>query len=433
MFLERPVMTTIQTVTAADIKAEEIPEFGYRWVIMIVMSLALACVQFSVFISAGAVANLMGPDYGLTTVEFSMVSTMPYLIGFLCGIAAGAYADKRSIREVMIIGLVIALAGSVIRVFSVSFVMLLISSLLVGFALATLNSNSAKVFRIWFPKKGGGVAMGVYTTGASVGAAAALRVGVVCSVFQSFTIAAVLVAVSLVLWIVFAKTSEYEKTAHEPIVQYLGIVMKNRYVWLVSFFMFFLFGCAVAEQTFINSAFTELTGSANTASIIAMVNSICVAIGCIVMPLIVQYFKRIRPIMIIAAVLMCINMIAVLLTDYSWFTWFRMILQGVYMGILLPLGKMLPALIPGVKQEHLGAAGGVQSMFQNLGAWLIPAYIIAPIVSTVTGATNLSIYIGAGISVLLAGVCVLFIPETGTSIEAKVAREKATLQAQSAE
>ena len=404
---------------------EEIKEFRYRWVMMIALCVALMGVQFCVFIAAGCAGKLMSPDYGLDPMQFGMVSTMPYLIGFLGGIAFGAFADRTSIRLAIIVGLVLSLLGAAIRIFVThSFPGLLITSLMVGFGLAATNANSAKVFKIWFPKKGAPIAMGVYTTGASVGAAAALRVGAMMDVETSMIIGCVFCAVSTVVWIILGKTNQYEAISREPFTQYLKASLKNKYVWIVSLFMFFLFGCSVTEQTYINAAFTELLqGDFDTASIIAMTNSLCVAAGGIIMPLIVQRMKRLKPIMVIVAVLMCINMCMVLWMPYSWFTWVRMILQGIYMGTLLPMGKMLPALMPGIKDEHLGAAGGVQSSFQNLGAWLLPAYVLAPIVMAASGGSFLAFYIGAGICVLLAGLSMFLIPECGTNIEA--ARKRA--------
>lgn len=403
----------------------DVPQYGYRWVIMVGAALVLALIQFGVFISAGCANSLMGPEYGLSTMQFSMISTMPYLMGFVGGLFAGAWADRTSIRTVMLFGLAVGTVGSLLRVLNTTFPCLLVSALLLGFALAALNANSAKLLRVWFPKRGLGVAMGVYTTGASVGAAVALKLGTLVSVQTAYLVAFACVLVGLLIWVFLMKTSDYEKNASEPIFEYLGIVCRNRYVWFAALFMFFLFGCSVTEQTFINSAFTELTGSAATASTIAMVNSICVAIGGIVMPMVIGRFKRMKPVMVVAAVLMCINMIGVLVMPYGWFTWVRMVLQGVYMGTLLPLGKTLPALIPGVKEEHLGAAGGIQSMFQNLGGWLICSYIIAPIITATVGDTFLAYYVGAGISVLLAGLCILLLPETGTTVEQKRAREAA--------
>lgn len=403
----------------------EIKEYKYRWVIMIVMCVALMGVQFGVLIAPGCAGQLMSPEYGLDPLQFGMVATMPYLIGAVGGIALGVFADRTSIRRAIIVGMLLALAGSIVRVFVThSWVGLLVTSLMLGFGLAALNANSAKVFKVWFPKKGAPIAMGVYTTGASVGAAAALRVGALLSVETSFIIGCVVCAVSTVIWMILGKTNEYEKVSVEPFTQYLGAALRNKYVWIVSLFMFFLFGCTVTEQTYINAAFTELLGGdSNTASLIAMTNSLCVAAGGSIMPIIVQRMKRLKPIMVIVSVLMCINMCLVLYMPYSWFTWVRMILQAVYMGVLLPMGKMLPALMPGIKDEHLGAAGGVQSSFQNLGAWLLPAYVIAPIVTQFAGGSFLAFYIGAGICVLLCGLTVFLIPECGTSIEA--ARERA--------
>ncbi len=115
---------------------------------------------------------------------------------------------------------------------------------------------------------------------------------------------------------------------------------------------------------------------------------------------------------------MAISDVLIFLLPYSVLTWIIVGLQGVFMGVILPLGKTLPALIPGVNPEHLGAVGGIQSSFQNLGAWILPAYIIAPIATIVAGGAPLALMTGGAIAVALAGIFVLFLPNnTPTTVQ----------------
>jgi cyanate permease len=403
--------------------------YPYRWAILATAFIVHCALQFAIMIVPGLAGTLM-TAYGLDPGGFAMISTMPYLTGFLFGILSGAWADNKTIRQVMIIGLIVALVGAAGRIVSTDFILLLVSSFLMGFALAALNANSTKLFRIWFPGKTTGVAMGIYVAGATVGAMAALMGGPFLSVQMAFIIATLGIAASLVLWIFVGKThpdGEHDE-AEESIIKGMGSVVKVKNVWLISIFMFCLFGQTVTQQTFSNVAFTELTGDAAMAGLVSTVNTLAVAIGGLVMPSIVARMKSLRPIMIVVGLLDAFVMFTVLIIPFGPATWILMILQGAFLGILLPMGKTLPALLPDVKLKHLGAAGGLQSTMQNLGAWLIPAYIVTPVVAMVAGGSNEALFVGGGISVLIATLMIILVPETGTSVEAKMQREAAESQ-----
>jgi len=55
---------------------------------------------------------------------------------------------------------------------------------------------------------------------------------------------------------------------------------------------------------------------------------------------------------------------------------------SVLVGGILPLAKSLPAQLPDITREHMGAAGGLHSTIQNLFAFVIPSYVVAPLCGT---------------------------------------------------
>ena len=119
--------------------------YGYRWVILILAFLAHCLLQIALIITMGMGGLLMSPAVGMSTVQFSALATIPYITGFLFGIVGGAWADRKSIRFVMLIGLGVACIGAIIRAVSMSFPILLLGSFLLGLSLAALNASTSLV------------------------------------------------------------------------------------------------------------------------------------------------------------------------------------------------------------------------------------------------------------------------------------------------
>lgn len=84
---------------------------------------------------------------------------------------------------------------------------------------------------------------------------------------------------------------------------------------------------------------------------------------------------------------------------------------SVLVGGVLPLSKALPAQLPDISREHMGAAGGLHSTIQNAFAFLIPSYVVAPICGL-----NYDLLNGAAYAILTALVLIsaLFLPKLVT-------------------
>lgn len=405
--------------------SEEPKVYGYRWVILILAFLVHCGLQVALIITMGMGGLLMGPDVGLSVVEFSALATIPYITGFIFGIVGGAWADRTSIRTVMIFGLAVASIGGIIRALSMNFGVMLGGSFLLGLSLAALNANSAKLFRLWFPGRWTSIAMGIYILGATAGGGAiAMSVGPrLADPHTGFVIGAICVVVCLVLWIALGKTypgGERDENA-EPMTKYLGIVLKNKYVWIVSFVMFFVFGASIAENSYLVSGLVTVSGDPVEAANIGTVNMIAVGIGGVLMPTFLAKAKNLKVIFCITAVLMGLTNIVMFFLPIGPITYFLVIIQGAFMGLLLPIGKTLPAVIPGINPEHLGAAGGIQSSMQNLGAGLLPAYVVAPIATAVAGvdpvAVATALMVGTGLLVIFSGIFVMMLPKGTNAVD----------------
>lgn len=88
---------------------------------------------------------------------------------------------------------------------------------------------------------------------------------------------------------------------------------------------------------------------------------------------------------------------------------------SIFVGGVLPLAKAMPAQLPDIKVEHVGAAGGLHSTMQNAMAFIIPSFIVGPLITGADGTMNYDMvqycYIAlTGLMVIAA----LFLPKLAT-------------------
>ncbi len=384
-----------------------------RWMSLVAMASVLFIFQFSCYITAG-LATIMMPQFGLSASQFGIVCNMPYLAGVLFGILTGNLGDKYGIKRVMTVGIVIFIIGAALRSFATGFWSLCITSLFMGIGVAILNANSTKAIRLWFRSDVMNVAMGIYVCGASVGGGIAISIGGYFeTIFPAYRLCSILAVLTLFIWLLFYQSHpmEGQKADTVGLIQFKS-VLKNRNVWIVSFFALLVFGICMTQLSYISAALYEIGGDAGSTGRIAFISSVSVAIGSVFMPAVITRFKMFRPVMISICVLQGIAISCILLVPFGAFTSVIIVVQGLLFGSMIAMGKTVPALLRDIDAGILGAVGGMQSTLQNLGAWLTAGYIIAPICESLfPNMLYESIYIGAGIFSILAAVCVMLLPK----------------------
>jgi cyanate permease len=356
-----------------------------------------------------------------------MLANMPFLAGVLFGVLTGNLGDRYGIKMMVTIALVIFTIGAFARAFSTSFTMLMASSLVMGYGVAVLNSNSTKGIRLWFPGKSMGPAMGCYVCGASLGAGIALKVGLYFGTSShAFMVCAIVSVAALLLWVLLYRTHSLERRSAVGNVGKgaFAAILRNKNVWLVSLMILFVFGNSTTVQTYMNAGLAVYSGG-DVALIgnLALVSGIVVAFASIVMPVFIGKFKAFRPIMIVLCAIDAAFTVLVYVLPFGPLTFVVFIIQDLALGGILAMSKTVPALLPGIDPRNLGAVGGFQSTLQNIGAWIVAGYIIAPICQGIFPATvvsgtatygslfYLALYAGAGICTLLAAVCIFLLPK----------------------
>lgn len=370
--------------------------YRYRWVILALCGLAVIAVNGATLIFSGMAGFLLTPvsaggEYGFTAQQFMMLNSCPYLAGFLGCLAMGVLADRKGIKQTMLIGLSLSLIGSVIRVFTSDFTGILVTSTIYGFGLAALNANAAKIMRLWFPRNMVNVAMGVYLACATVGAAVFIPLA---SSFTSaqpmFVIVAVLSAITLVAWAAFyRKHPDNELRVVEPVAKQLKVVVRSRNLRIACAIIGLVMAAGAVNNGNLVAWLSGAKGiDVQTAALAASLCNVTCSVGGILFPAIIAKTHGEKAWIVALAVIVAGGTVL-----YYWGLDASYCVAGVALasclvGGYLPLTKALPAQLPDIARENLGAAGGLHATVQNALAFLIPSFVVGPLVTAADGSMN---------------------------------------------
>lgn len=395
----------------------------YRWVMLVLIALIQISTNFC-NIQISALAGNVMEALNLTTAQFGAVSSCSFLGGAICGFICGTLGDKYGIKKVIAITGIISIVGTITRLFATSFLVLFISMFIIGIVMAALNANSAKVIAMWFHPTHMSVAMSIYIACSTVGAVLALSTTPIflekgMSINQIYIIGMITVIVAVLLWIILArvKPEGAPEVKSEPIMKYIRNVIGNRHLWINSISMFCMMGAFISCSTYVVVATTTYKGlSAIEAGVLSSVSAIVAVPLMIVIPALITKIGYMKAgtvlILIVGAVLICVSWSA---DNFGIGAMVLFILGVSLVGNGIPLMKQWPALLPGIHADSVGTAGGVQSTLQNLGAFLVPSYILGTIVGT---QINLIFY-GIAVVVIVSAVLMLFVPDIGTKARHK--------------
>ena len=405
-----------------------------RWPVLAALFIALVALQTTIILPGGCALEVM-ESYMIDPTLYAMVMSVPYFAGVIFGLVSGTLADRIGMTKVIVAGYAIALIGAIWRYFTVDFITLFIASFLMGMATAVLNANSAKVIRAWFPGKAANTAFGLYVMGASLGAMIALQVGARIPMRDCWFISIFIIAIAIVAWFILYRDHPDGIAVDEPIGQHLGTVLKSRSVWGISLYAFFFLGACPIVTTFMIPGIQTVYGADPvTAANISTINTIAVLISCLVVPAFIGRFKWMRGITWAFLIITGICYALVLQVPYNngVLPTVMTVIAAFAVGGIMSMAKSLPALCPDIPEKFLGAAGGVQSTFQNLGMFLVSSYIVSPVclaVDPTAGAFYYQLtFIGYLVFCIIGGLMMFLYPNLRTNIPAMLADKAAAAE-----
>lgn len=394
--------------------------YSYRWVVLLVIFLTHITINFSVF-QIGGLANQLIPTLGIEASQLAMLISVPMLTAGIFGVPAGALADRFGVKSVVAVALILSTIGSFGRISADSFGVLFAWMFVIGFSLAFLNANAAKILGAWFPSKQMGMAMGIYIAGAGTGITMALATSALFPTIQSaFMTSAIMNICTAALWIILVK-SQPEGVANpplQPFTEYLGVAAKSKNVWFGALAMFFMMGTMVTHTGFLSNALTEAKGVEPVlAGLVASSLTLAGITGMVFGPIISNKVGLIKPFLAPAACLGAIMAYLSWVVPFGPFTWIFLMLTGFLINVPVPLIMSLPMMLPEIGPIYAGSAGGIISTFQMTGAFIISSYVILPL----AGPNIDHVFLYVSIGYFIFGLITLLLPELG--VKAKSAKK----------
>ncbi|MEM9530914.1 MAG: MFS transporter [Pseudomonadota bacterium] len=153
------------------------PARGYAWYVVSLLIVA----YIVAFIDRGILALLVNPikaQLGLTDVQMSWLMGPAFGIFYATlGIPIAIIADRRSRRNIIVIGVALWSLATAACGLAWSYASLFVARMMVGVGEATLTPCAYSIIPDYFPRKAALRAVGLYTIGQSIGAGLAFLAG----------------------------------------------------------------------------------------------------------------------------------------------------------------------------------------------------------------------------------------------------------------
>ena len=349
---------------------------SYRFVI-----LALACslafmgnyLQYQVSGLAVSVMGLLNID----TTGFQLLFLMPMMAAVVLSMPFGVLGDKFGPKRVVGIGFVFTLVGGFLRLLDLSnFHLQLISVFMMGIGMAALTANNAKTLGLWFEEKTD-FAMGFFYAFSCLGISASqATVGMIGSIFLSYLLADVVLAVLVLLWFLLDRNVSSKTDIPKDAVEAPAFMRaaKSKSVWLIAICA----GLSLAATTGyagIMPQALELDRGLDTAMAgqAAALLTLASMFGCIVAPILCSRFKSIN------MYLVTMSLVGAFVMFLTWaipgsivVLLVMMLLNGFTTSMLGPILQSLPVLLPGIGTRYAGSAGGIIAEMSLLLSFLLP-------------------------------------------------------------
>ncbi|MBM3346965.1 MAG: MFS transporter [Betaproteobacteria bacterium] len=361
-------------------------EHPFRWAILAGLWLLYFCFG----ITTTSLAPLVQPitrDLGISHSAMGAVLGAWPLVYIAAAIPSGALMDRLGPRRTLFLAMLVISLSAVLRGMAETHLALFIAVATFGLGGPLVSIGAPKLVSLWFEGKERGLAMGIYITGPSLGAVAALSM--TNSVFMPFfdgdwrrvlSAYALLTLAAALVWLAVsgypASRAMEKKVASEPRVGQLEVFAKliaQRPVQLImamSVCMFFV------THGLANWLAEILRAGGMTAAAAGYWASIPMVIGIASALLIPRLATPSRRTAILAGLIVTAGAATLLLqSDSGPLLAIALVCHGIVRGAMTTVTVLLLMETPGVGSRHTGAASGLFFSAAEMGGVLGPLSI----------------------------------------------------------
>ncbi len=386
---------------------------SYRWVIVAVSMLAGFIGSYAQFQLPPLASELMR-DLHISPSEFALLMGGPLTGSLFICLIGGTLADRYGVKNVVTIGLILAVVGCTFRYAVTSFWPFFLLTVLAGLASGLLVANLSKLFGAWFPPEQMGTLMGAYMVSPMLaGFAGTATTPLFPSDASAFIFSGVACFVILVLWMIFAKNKPEGAPDMPvlPITRYLGKAARSPSIWLAGLCALFIMGTMMTFTGFLPNVLHDLRGINPTlAALYGSLPNFGGIFGSFLGPVICKRIGFMKPYLVVVSLLGAAGIY------WSWqlpigpAIFIALIVAGLIQSAVLPLILSVPMLLSEIGPVYAGSAGGIISTLQVLGGIAIPTFVITRLASP-----NSAAFFGlTALCCALILVPALFLPELGS-------------------
>ena len=358
--------------------------------------------------------------FQITQTQYASLFTSSMLPAVILGIPFGFLADRIGIKRIMAGFLIIASAGLWLRAFTTSYALFYAGLLVMGLPATFMNVSHAKVMSVWFGSKWSGIAIGIYTAMSTLGMAIALGTTAFFPSAQiAFVAAAVICSAVTCLWIVFMR--DYPKTLcntekipfeKKSIPFSIKCILRSRNIVLACVCIFIVFGVNMVYSSFLPIILQGKGMSQIGAGLAASVFMVGNLAGCLIAPVLAKQFAKIRLVLFVSAVLVCIFSFMEIPSTGN-ILYLFLFIAGSGLGGMIPLLVSFSIRDPRINLELTSTTCSIIATFQLSGAVFLPRYFVLPF----SGGRTDGIIIVNAVLMALCAIMTMFMTseiETGT-------------------
>lgn len=351
-----------------------------RWVVLFVLVFGTAALNFSNLIFASRPTDVM-EQFNMTQAQLTAISTVGQLPGAFFSVVLGHLADKKGVRMIPGILLVLAAACQIWRCFAGSFVTLFIITFLAGTFFLPTQVLQGKLLGAWFSREEMGTAMGIYGAGAGVGTTLAFALGgLFATIRGAFIVIAICYIVEALVWFIFIKmpANAAEGPAPEMPKGKLSNVFKSKNMWFLMICGGLAVGAALLLNSYMVNAFLAKGMTEGGASAITTLLNVCLMIGGILSGIIVSKVGRYNIPYIIICVGGAVLYYLAYMIPFSAMTYVLVAAGGLIVSGSIGVNMARIPLLPLTKEfgpEDVGAAGGMSNTAVGICGFLLPVIV----------------------------------------------------------